>query len=161
ALAPAPASAQVFFGSQARSELTITPLFIVANVTPAAAEVVVDVMFSVLVPPAKSALDLEQDLYLLWPGEVAAARAGPAGITLPADVAGQVKVTREGRLRLEARRNYESSEDGEAVAGGAPFITLVRTGGPMGVSPAATYIRIPWNPRLANQAWLMSLQLTA
>src|SRR5262249_54036485 len=39
--------------------------------------------------------------------------------------------------------------------------TLVRTGGPMGLSPAATYIRIPWNPRLANQAWLMSLQFTA
>jgi hypothetical protein len=44
---------------------------------------------------------------------------------------------------------------------GAPFVSVVRTGGPMGLSPAATYIRIPWSPRLANQAWLMSLHFTA
>ena len=158
---PACAQAQVFFGSHARSDLTVTPLFIVANVSPDSPKVAVEVMFSVLIPPGKSGLDLEQDLYLLWPGEVVAASAGASGITLPADVAAQVSVIREGRLRLEAKRNYESAADGEALPGGAPFITIVRTGGPMGVSPAATYIRIPWSPRLANQAWLMSVQFTA
>ena len=158
---PACAQAQVFFGSHARSDLTVTPLFIVANVSPDSPKVAVEVMFSVLIPPGKSGLDLEQDLYLLWPGEVVAASAGASGITLPADVAAQVSVIREGRLRLEAKRNYESAVDGEALPGGAPFITIVRTGGPMGVSPAATYIRIPWSPRLANQAWLMSVQFTA
>ena len=162
ALAPAaPAHAQVFFGSRPRSELTVTPLFIVAGVAPGGADVTVDVMFSVLIPPGKSALDLEQDLYLLWPGEVVAASTGPAGITLPADVAAQVSVVREGRLRLEAKRNYELMESGDVLEGGAPFITVVRTGGPLGTSPAATYIRIPWTPRLANQAWLTSVQFTA
>ena len=161
AVLPARAHGQVFFGSQPRSGLVVTPLFIVAGVVPDADGVTVEVMFSVLIPPGRSALDLEQDLYLLWPGEVVAASSGPSGIVLPADVAAQVTVIREGRLRLEAKRNYESTEDSEPLAGGAPFVTVVRPGGPMGVSPAATYIRIPWTPRLANQAWLMSAQFTA
>ena len=158
---PRDADAQVFFGSRPRSELTVTPLFIVAGVSPASSEVAVDVMFSVLVPAGRSALDLEQDLYLLWPGEIVASTPGASGITLPADVAAQVRVVREGRVRLEAKRNYESTEAGEVLEGGAPFITVVRTGGPLGTSPAATYIRIPWNPRLANQAWLTSVQFAA
>jgi len=161
AASPAPLQAQVFFGSRAGSDLTVTPLFIVGSVAPGTDTATVEIMFSVLIPRTKSALDLEQDLYLLWPGEVVAAGPGPSGISLPADVAAQVSVIAEGRLRLEAKRNYEAAADSEPIAGGAPFITVVRTGGPMGVSPAATYIRIPWNPRLANQAWLMSLQLTA
>ncbi|HEU5197611.1 MAG TPA: hypothetical protein VFW70_22925 [Methylomirabilota bacterium] len=161
AASPGSAHAQVFFGSQPRSELTVTPLFIVAGISPAAREVAVDVMFSVLIPPKRSALDLEQDLYLLWPGEVVASTPGASGITLPADVSAQVTVVREGRVRLEAKRNYESTEAGEVLEGGAPFITVVRIGGPLGTSPAATYIRIPWTPRLANQAWLTSVQFIA
>lgn len=161
AVLPARAGGQVFFGSQPRSGLTVTPLFIVAGVAPDARDVPIEVMFSVLIPPGKSALDLEQDVYLLWPGEVVAATAGPAGIALPADVAAQVTTVREGRVRLEAKRNYESIADSEPAADGAPFITVVRPGGPLGMSPAATYIRVPWNPRLANQAWLMSVQFTA
>ena len=86
-----------------------------------------DVMFSVLIPPGKSALDLEQDLFLLWPGEVVSASTGLSGITLPADVAAQISVVREGRLRLEAKRSYESTQRGEVLEGGAPFITVVRT----------------------------------
>ena len=154
------AQAQVFFGSRPQPSVTITPLFIVAHVTPASEAVAIDVMFSVLVPPGRSALEFEQDLYLLWPGQVASARAGAAGITLPADVAAQVTVVNEGRVRLEAKRSYETSGDSDVQTAGAPFVTVVRTGGPLGVSPAATYIRIPWNPRLANQAWLTSLQFT-
>jgi len=118
------------------------------------------VMFSVLIPSGRSALDLEQDLYLLWPGQVVAASSGRAGITLPADVAAQVTVINEGHVRLEAKRSYEAPGDTDVLAPGAPFVTVVRTGGPLGVSPAATYIRVPWNPRLANQAWLTSLQFT-
>ena len=66
-----------------------------------------------------------------------------------------------GHLRLQAQRHYESPADTEVMATGAPFVSVVRTGGPLGRSPAATYIRIPWNPRLANQAWLMSVQFVA
>lgn len=157
----APAQAQVFFGSRPQPGLTVTPLFIVASVSPGAAGVAIEVMFSVLIPPGRSALDFEQDLYLLWPGQVVAASPGPAGITLPADVAAQMTVVGEGRLRLQAKHSYEAAGADDVLASGAPFVTVVRTGGPLGVSPAATYIRIPWSPRLANQAWLMSVQFTA
>lgn len=160
ALGPAAASAQVFLASRPTPGLAVRPLFIVANVASAAADVPIEVLFSLMIPPDRSALDLEQDLYLLWPGEVGAA-AADAGITLPPEVAAQVQVVATGRLRLQAQRHYEAPADTEVVPAGAPFVTVVRTGGPMGTSPAATYIRIPWGPRVANQAWLMSLHFTA
>jgi hypothetical protein len=139
----------------------VTPLFIVANLSSDAADVPVEVMFSLAIPPGRSALEIEQDLYLLWPGEVVGTDTGAAGIELPPDVAAQLVVIAEGRLRLQVQRHYESPTDTEVMATGAPFITVVRTGGPMGLSPAATYIRIPWSERLANQAWLMSAHFTA
>jgi hypothetical protein len=80
---PAGAYGQVFFGSQPKSGLIVTPLFILAGVSPDTDGVAIEVMFSVLIPPGKSALDFEQDLYLLWPGQVAAASAGAAAISLP------------------------------------------------------------------------------
>ena len=158
---PAGVHGQVFFGSQPKSGLIVTPLFIVAGVSPDSDGVAIEIMFSVLIPPGKSALDFEQDLYLLWPGQVAAASAGASAISLPPDVAAQLTTIGEGRVRLEAKRSYESTADSEPLGAGAPFITVVRPSGAMGVSPAATYIRIPWSPRLANQAWLTSVQVTA
>lgn len=158
---PPTAGAQVFFSSRPEPELAVRPLFIVADVSPDAAGVDVAVMFSLLIPPDQSALAFEQDLYLLWPGEVVPATSGPAGIGLPPAVAAQVSVIREGRLALQAQRHYEAGADRESVAGGAPFITVVQHGGALGQSPAATYIRIPWSQRLANQAWLMSVRFTA
>jgi hypothetical protein len=160
AAAPSSAGAQVFLASRPHSGLVVTPLFIVADLSSDAGDVPVEVLFSLMVPSDRSALELEQDLYLLWPGEVAETGTD-AGIELPPDVAAQVTVVAKGRLPLRAQRHYEASGDVEAIATGAPFISVVRTGGPMGLSPAATYIRIPWSPRLANQAWLMSVQLTA
>ena len=157
---PSGARAQAFLASRPHSGLAVTPLFIVANLSSDVADIPVEVMFSLMIPPDRSAIELEQDLYLLWPGEVVA--TGPAGgIQLPPDVAAQVTVIAQGRLRLQAQRHYESPADTEVVPTGAPFVSVVRTGGPMGVSPAATYIRIPWTPRVANQAWLTSVHLTA
>ena len=157
--APATVAAQIFLASRPESGLAVRPLFIVASVAPAAADVPVEVMFSLMVPPDRSALDLEQDLYLLWPGAIGSAEPG-AGFALSPEVAAQVRVIHTGRLRLQARRHYEAEADTEVVATGAPFVTVVRSGGPVGVSQAATYIRIPWSPKLVNQAWLMSLHFT-
>jgi hypothetical protein len=159
-IATPPVEAQVFLASRPHPGLAVTPLFIVAHVSSAAADVPVEVMFSLMIPPDRSALELEQDLFLLWPGEVVATDT-TGGISLPADVAAQVTVIARGRLRLQAQRHYESPADTEILKAGAPFVSVVRTGGPMGLSPAATYIRIPWTPRLANQAWLMSVHFTA
>lgn len=161
AVSPAGAEAQVFFASRPQSDLAVRPLFIVADLSSTAADVPVEVMFSLMVPADRSALDVEQDIYLLWPGEVVAEGAAGGGVELPADVAAQVTVIARGRLRLQAQRHYEAPVDTEVVATGAPFVTVARTGGPLGVSPAATYVRIPWNWRLANQAWLMSVRFTA
>lgn len=160
AAVPADVWAQVFLASRPAPGLAVRPLFIVANVSSDAADVPVEVMFSLVIPPDKSALELEQDLYLLWPGEIGATDTD-AGIELPRDVAAQVRVVAKGRVRLQAQRHYEAPVDTELVAAAAPFVTVVRTGGPLGLSPAATYIRIPWSSKLANQAWLMSMHFTA
>jgi hypothetical protein len=160
AAAPDAVLAQVFLASRPEPGLAVRPLFIVANVASDAADVPVEVLFSLVIPPDRSALDLEQDLYLLWPGEVGGADPGP-GFGLPPEVAAQVSVIATGRVRLQAQRHYEAPADTEVIAAGAPFVTVVRTGGPLGQSPAATYVRIPWSPKIANQAWLMSLHFTA
>ena len=158
-LMPALAHAQVFLASHPRTGLSVTPLFVVADVDSDGPDVPVQVLWSLMVPPDRSALDLEQDIYMLWPGEVTRAEPGD-GIKLPADVAAQVTVIARGRVRLQAQRTYESAADTEVLPS-APFVSVVRTGGPLGTSPAATYVRIPWTPRLTNQAWLMSVHLTA
>lgn len=157
----ASAEAQVFFASRPSPQLAVTPLFVVADVGPGAADVPVQVVFSLLIPPTRSALDFEQDFYLLWPGEVVAAAAARADFELPPMIAAQVQVTAQGRLRLFAQRHYETAPDTEEILPGASFVTVVRPGGPLGRSPAATYIRIPWNHKIANQAWLVGVQLTA
>jgi hypothetical protein len=40
-------------------------------------------------------------------------------------------------------------------------VTYVSAGGPLGLSAPATYIRIPWHPRLSGREWLMDLRLTS
>ena len=67
----------------------------------------------------------------------------------------------EGRLPLIAQSLSEGGQGPkeEVQAGGAPYVTFVQTGGALGLSPPATFIRIPWTPRLADRAWLMDLRL--
>lgn len=156
----ATAEGQVLLASRPHSGLVVTPLFVVADLASGAADVPVEVLFSLMIPSDKSALELEQDLFLLWPGEVVGTDT-IGGIELPAYVAAQVSVIARGHVQLQAQRHYESPADTVVMKTGAPFVSVVRTGGPMGRSPAATYIRIPWNPLLANQAWLMSVRFVA
>jgi hypothetical protein len=160
AVAGTPAAAQVLIASRPHSGLVVTPLFVVAHVGSGAPDLPVEVMFSLMIPPEQSALDLQQDLFLLWPGEIVG-MDGAGDVSLPAAVAAQVSVIGRGRVRLQAQRHYESPADTEVVPGGAPFVSVVRTGGPLGRSPAATYIRIPWNWHVVNQAWLMSVHFVA
>ena len=155
------AEAQVFFASRPSPGLSVTPLFIVAHLASTAADVPVEIVFSLTIPPTQSALDFEQDLYLLWPGAVVGASTEKADFALPPEVAAHVDVIAEGRLRFFARRHYEIAGDVEEIRPGAAFVTVVRSGGPLGLSPPATYIRIPWTPKLANQAWLVGVRLTA
>lgn len=162
--APTPGHAQLFLASRPHPEFMIGPLFVRAAVTPALGPVTVDVLWSLVLPPTRSASAFEQDLYLLWPGAVKG--AGGAESPDPAlaryvEARGFVAIE-EGRLPLFARGLYQmgDGQPPEPVSGGAPFVTFVRTGGPLGLTAPATYIRIPWTPKLVNPTWLMDLRLT-
>jgi len=106
---------------------------------------------------------LEQDLYLLWPGEVnGEAGGGPPDPALARYVRERgLTPVREGRLHLYARGLYgtRGARAAEPIAGGAPFVTFVQEGGPLGVTPRVTYVRIPWHPRMINRTWLMGLRM--
>ena len=157
--APVPAGAQLFFSDAPSPDLRIAPLTIRAAVTPAPGPVQVRILFSVTAPAGAAV----SDLYLLWPGEV---KGDPAlGARDPAlaqaVTALRFDVVEEGRLPLRARQ--VSGEGGaaarEPVPGGAPYVTFVQTGGALGLSAPATWIRIPASPRLADADWLMTLEI--
>lgn len=145
------------------------PVFVRAMVTPALADPEVDLLFSVAVPATRSAAELEQDLFLLWPGAVGT--TGPAGELDPALVRfveqRGLEVVDGGRLELLAVNLYQVTAEGPVgraetrVPGGAPFVTFVQAGGALGLSPPATWIRLPWTPELVNRTWLMDLRFTA
>jgi hypothetical protein len=162
-LLSASAEAQLFFAASPHPGFMIGPLFVQASVSPQGRDVPVEVIFSVVIPPGHSAFEFEQDLYLLWPGEIItplpAGRGNPS-LARTVEAHGLTPI-QEGRLPLLAQRHYETTLDTESVAGGVPFVTFVRTGGPLGLTPPATYIQIPWTPKLVNAAWLINLQFTA
>lgn len=161
--APATAHAQIFVASRANPSFAIGPLFIRGKVTPALGQVAVDVFFSIDVPAGKSAVDIEQDLFLLWPGAVTAdPKLGKPDPAVEKHVTERgFTAIDSGRVALSARNLYQSGSNRgtEPVAGGAPFVTFVRENSALGLSAPATWIRIPWNPRLANKVYLMALHL--
>ena len=161
AATPGAARAQVFLATRPHPDFTIGPLFVRATVTPALGTTAVDVLWSLVIPPTKSATDLEQDLYLLWPDEVDTLRV--EGKPDP-DLARYVEargysVIGDGRLPLYAQGLYRTGPQTkpEPSPGGAPFVSFVRQGGPLGLTSPATYVRIPWTPLLANRTWLIRL----
>jgi hypothetical protein len=161
--APGAAHAQLFLASRPDPTFAIGPLFVQATVTPALGPIVVDVLFSVDVPPTRSGADVEQDLFLLWPGAVV---PDPA-IGKPDPALERYLTTRgfsvveSGRAALAARNLYRvEGAAAEPIAGGAAFATFVRDVGPLGLSSPATWVRIPWNPRFANKVYLIELKLT-
>ena len=161
-LAPGAVEGQVFLASRPNPEFTIGPLFVRANVTPELA-VTLDVLWSLVIPPSTSGGAIAQDLYLLWPNSVGASTAGGAPDARLAAYATQrgFTVIREGRLPLFAQSLYRIGDElpPEPVAGGAPFVTIVRLGGPLGLTAPVTYVRIPWTPMMANRTWLMNLRM--
>jgi hypothetical protein len=162
--APAAAHAQLFLGSRPDPPFAIGPLFVQASVTPALGPVVVDVLFSIEVPPTQSAAGLEQDLFLVWPSAVTAdPAAGAPDPALERYLAERgFTVIDSGRLALGARNLYAGEDAGgvsEPLPGGAPFATFVREGGALGLSSPATWIRLPWNPRFVNRVFMIALRL--
>jgi hypothetical protein len=157
------ADAQVFLAERPHPTFTIGPLFVRASVGPNLEALTVDVLWSLVVPPTQSGADVEQDIYLLWPDDV-----GPLTVEGPPDPAlaryveaRGYSATREGRLPLLAKRLYQVSEETppEPIPGGAPFVTFVRQGGPLGLTSPVSHIRIPWTPLLVNRIWLVSVRM--
>jgi hypothetical protein len=166
-VAPEMVPAQVFIASQPNPPFRIGPLFVSATVARKAivgqnpGPLTVTVAWSVVVPRGRTAADIGQDLYLLWPGEVAATEgAGEGDPTLVREVESLgFKVKRSGRLRLSARARSEMGTRAEARAlEEAPFVTFGRD-----ITAAdargATYVRIPWRAEFASLDWLARLDL--
>ena len=160
---PGTARAQVFLGSRPNPDLAIGPLFVRASVTPTLGAVTVDVLWSLVVSPTRSGAALEQDLYLLWPGALRGSTSPGSPDPALARYVSERGLTpvREGRLPLYSRALYRmgGEQAAESVAGGAPFVTFVQDGGPLGPTPPVTYVRIPWHPRMVNRTWLMGLRI--
>jgi hypothetical protein len=163
-LAPAVAHAQLFVASKPNPSFMIGPLFIRAAVGPDLKPVVVEILWSVSVPPGRTAGDLGQDLYLLWPGGlIADPAAGKPDPALERYITERgFSIIESGRLPVAAQNLYRLEAEQAAVRlpGGAPFVTFVRDTGPLGLTPPATWIRVPWTPYMVNRAFLMSLPLT-
>jgi hypothetical protein len=160
---PSLACAQVFLATRPNPEFKIGPVFIRASVEPSLGPVTVDVLWTIAVPPTRSALGLEQDLYLLWPAEVRDDEQGGGDAALSDYVRRRgFTVTREGRLPLfvEHLYNRRGRASPDAQAGQASFVSFQHVGlETLGVRPAASMIKIPWTADLVNRVRLVKLRL--
>ncbi len=160
---PHSAHAQVFIASHPQPDFAIGPLFVSASVgkentgrTPG--PLTVTVSWSLALPPQRRATDIAQDLYLLWPAEVAgtvgAAGADPTLVRQVEPLGFRIK--EHGRLRLSARSRAEmGTTAGVRQLGEAPFVTFGRESGlAAGARGAASHPLGPGvgEPRLARQA---------
>jgi hypothetical protein len=157
-LAAGPVQAQLFLASRPEPPFTVGPLMVSATVREEAGPVPVVVTWSLVLPPDRQAADVAQDIYLLWPGELrndAPTQKPDAALARYVTDRG-FDVIGEGRAGLLARGLTDGTT--EVQAAGAPFVTFVQTG-VLGLSPPATFIRIPWTPRSVDRNWLMELTL--
>ena len=100
---PSEASAQIFFASKPHPDFSVGPLFVIANVHHDLS-VSVNVSFSLTLRPGAARRAMEQDLFLLWPAEVAQATVpGPADPSLVRSLHGHLTVLGSGLLKLRSR----------------------------------------------------------
>ena len=161
-LAPAPVPAQIFIASRPDPPFTIGPLTIRATVTPALTPVDLEVRWALDVPPGTSRAGIEQDIFLLWPGEVTNPQDRAAGDKALAQYVERrgFTVVGDGRLPLYTQSIYaEGVEAAPKPVGDAAYVTFVQDSHSLGLSPAATWIRIPWTPQMANVTYMTSLHM--
>ena len=157
------ARAQVFLATRPNPEFELGPLFIRASVDASLGPVTVDVLWSLAVPPTRSALGLEQDLYLLWPAHLRGEDTDGGDPALVEYVRSRgFTSTGAGRLPLFVEELYPSpgATSTERRIGDAPFVSFRHVGlEALGMHPAASMIRIPWTPDLVNRVRLLKLRL--
>jgi hypothetical protein len=158
---PGESSAQIFLASQPHPDFAAGPLFMIANVGPDLS-VTVNLSFSLTLRPGASPLALQQDLFVLWPAELAESTApGPADPALARDLHDNLVAVAGGRLQLRSRDRtlVGTGQLGEPLPEVASYVTVSRRG-PLGnqVSPV-TYIKIPWTPKLTDALTVTTLVL--
>jgi hypothetical protein len=163
ALGPAPAGAQIFLATRPNPEFEIGPLFIRASVGPELGPVTIDILWSLAVPPTRSALGLEQDLYLLWPAALHGEERTADDRRLDEYLRSRgFTITGRGQLPLFVEDLYPPP-DATATdrrIGAAPFVSFRHVGlETLGVQPMASIVRIPWTPDLVNRIRLVKLRL--
>ena len=160
ALAPIDAHAQIFIASTPDPPFTIGPLTIRATVTPLLAPVDLEVRWGLDIPPGKSRAGMEQDIFLLWPGEVTNPKGRVAGDKALAQYVEKrgFTVVGDARLPLYAQNIYaEGVEAAPKPVGEVVYVTFVQDSHALGLSPPATWIRIPWTRQMADATYMMSL----
>jgi len=158
----APAAAQVFFSATPSPDLRLGPLMIRATVAPEPGPVRVRVQFSVMTSSGARPSSVP-DLFLLWPDEVQGdPKLGAKDPALSKSVeALGFDVIGEGRVALNARKLHEppGPTARQPVSGGAAYATFVQTGNTYGLSPPATWIRIPSSRMLSDPDLMMEVEL--
>ena len=158
---PAIAQAQVFIASRPHPGFEIGPLFVRATITPALTPVQIDLTWSISVPANRTAGDLEQDVMLLWPGGLVHDGTSEPDARLAKYITERgFKVVDGGRVDMFAIDQFgPPGRRRQPIGGGAAFVSYVRESETLGASAPATLIRIPWDPRVANRAFLMRLSM--
>ncbi len=163
---PPAVEAQVFIASRPHPEFGIGPLFVSVDVDknevrPAHRAIPVTVLWNLVLPVNRSATDVAQDLYLLWPGEVpgvAGDQGADPSLVHQVGAAG-FRIKEHGRLPVSGRRR---SDIGTSAAfrslGEAGYVTF-GADGPVRGAMGATIVRIPWVPEEASPDWLVCLEL--
>jgi len=162
-LLPGAACAQIFLASTPHPEFAIGPLFIAGVVRPDLGPTTVSVSWSIVRPP-KSTTDVgQQDLYLLWPAEVAApTAAGPADPELPRYLEARAfTVLAQGRLVLRKRDRAKlgTGAESDPIDTTASFVTFFKRGTNPSQSGVGTFIKIPWAPEFASPLVLANLTM--
>jgi hypothetical protein len=161
---PGVGQAQVFLASRPHPEFAIGPLLIVARVQPDLGPVAVRVSFGLTLPPNARVEDMQQDLYLLWPAEVASASAsGAADPALRRYVEERgFAVVGEGRIALAVRDRAKlgTPAPSDPLPESAPFVTFYKLGTNPAQAGVGTLVKIAWTPHLIDSNGLLSLSTT-
>jgi len=160
AAAPTVTDAQVFLASEPNPRFLIGPLFVAASVSPGLGPVMVNVSWSLTSRPGRQPAPVDQDLYLLWPAEIAEPTLpGAADPEVVREIEGRgFVVAGSGRLMLRTRDRMQvgTAALGEPIDVSASYVSFSRTGSQSG---AVTYIKIPWTRKLVDPLSLVALAL--
>ncbi len=155
------ASAQVFLAKDPNPEFRVGPLF-VNHTMPRDPGGIIQVNLSwSLTTPSGRTPPVDDDLYVLWPSEVAAPTTdGPADPELARYVEARgLKTLGAGRLRLRVRDRslIGTTNLGEELKVVASYVTFIRAGAPQ--LGTGSYIKIPWTPKMNDPFSVMTLSL--